>query len=91
MGTALITIKLMPTSPEVDLEKIKESAQKVVEENKGTKVRFEEEPIAFGLKAVNVFFEQDEDVGELDPIEEALGKIENVNSVKITDMRRAFG
>ncbi len=55
MGTALLTIKIMPTSPEVNLEEIKEKAQVVVEEGKGRKCRFEEEPIAFGLKAVMVF------------------------------------
>jgi len=90
MGTALLTIKIMPTSPEVNLEEIKEKAQVVVEENKGRKCRFEEEPIAFGLKAVMVYFDIDEEQ-ELEPIEEGLRKIENVNSVQVVDMRRAFG
>jgi len=80
----------MPTSPEVNLEEIKEKAQVVVEENKGRKCRFEEEPIAFGLKAVMVYFDIDEEQ-ELEPIEEGLRKIENVNSVQVVDMRRAFG
>ncbi len=90
MGTALIKIKLMPTSPEVDLEKIKTNAQIVVEEKGGKKCVFEEEPIAFGLTAVILFFEIDESQ-ELEPIEENLKKIENVNSAQVIDMRRAFG
>jgi len=37
-----------------------------------------------------VFFDIDESQ-EIDPIEEGLRKIENVNSVQVVDMRRAFG
>jgi len=91
MGIALIKIKLMPSSPDVNLEKIKEKAKKIVENNKGARVSFEEQPIAFGLKAVIVGFEQNEDNGELEPIENALREIEDVNSVEVVDMRRAFG
>ena len=47
MGIALITIKLMPSSPEVNLEEIKEKAKEVVEKGQGKNPRFEEEPIAF--------------------------------------------
>ena len=90
MGTALITLKLMPSSPEVNLEEIKEKVKPLIEKGLGKNPRFEEEPIAFGLKAIKVFFELDETI-ELEPIEESLGKIENVNSVQVIDMRRAFG
>lgn len=90
MGIALITLKLMPSSLDVDLEELKEKAKEIIENKQGQKTRFEEEPIAFGLKAVLVFFEIDEEQ-ELEPIEEELKKIENVQSVQVTDMRRAFG
>lgn len=90
MGIALITIKLMPSSPEANLEEIKQKAKEIVEQGKGKNTRFEEEPIAFGLKAVLVFFEIDEEQ-ELESIEQSLGKIENINSAQVTDMRRAFG
>lgn len=90
MGTALITIKLMPSSPEVNLKEIQEKAKTIIEENKGEKTRFEEVPVAFGLKSINAFFDLDEEV-ELEPIENKLREIENVNSAEVTDMRRAFG
>tara|TARA_Y100000310_G_C20512450_1_gene729530 strand:- start:363 stop:635 length:273 start_codon:yes stop_codon:yes gene_type:complete len=90
MGTALLKIKLMPTSPDVNLEEIKEKAKKVIEEGKGMRVTFDEEPIAFGLKAVIANFDIDES-NELEPIENALREIENVNSAEVIDMRRAFG
>jgi len=90
MGIVLIKIKLMPLSPETNLEEIKEKAESIIKGNKGESCQFEEQPIAFGLKAVIVGFALEEKY-ELEPIEEKLKKIENVNSVEVTDMRRAFG
>jgi elongation factor 1-beta len=90
MGTALVKIRIMPTSPDADLEKIKDSAFSIIEENKAKNAMFDEEPIAFGLKAVIASFDLDESL-PLEPIEESLRKIENVNSAEVVDMRRAFG
>ena len=90
MGTALIKIKLMPISPESNLDEIKQKAKLILEEKKGKHPEFEEEAIAFGLKAVITSFQLDEN-DELDPIEEELKKIENVSSVQVIDMRRAIG
>ena len=90
MGIAAVKIKLMPTSPEVNLEEIKEKAKILVEQKSGKNCKFEEEPIAFGLKAIIVFFAWPEEL-ELEELEEELKKIENVNSVQVVDMRRAFG
>ena len=88
--TTLVKIKLMPSSPETDLEEIKEKTRKLIESGGGKGVKFEEEPIAFGLKAVIVFFLWDEEK-ELEPLENSLEEIENVNSVEMIDMRRAIG
>ena len=80
----------MPASQDTNLEEIKERAKIAIENSKGKNPNFEEEPIAFGLKAVIAGFQLDEE-DELEPIEEALRKIENVNSAEVVDMRRAFG
>jgi|TARA_B100001971_G_C17701439_1_gene291875 elongation factor 1-beta len=87
--TAIVKIKLMPSSPETNLEEIKEKVKKLIKNGDGKGVKFEEEPIAFGLKAVIVFFLWDEGK-ELEPLENSLEKIENVNSVEMMDMRRAI-
>lgn len=90
MGYVNVKIKLMPSSPETNLEEIKEKAKSLIEENKGSNVHFEEEPIAFGLKAVIIFFIWPEEK-ELEPVENLLEKIENVVSEQVVDMRRAIG
>ena len=80
----------MPKSPDTDLEAIKNKAHDIIAENEGKNIMFHEEPIAFGLKAVIASFDIDEKE-PLDQIETSLSKIENVNSVQVIDMRRAFG
>jgi len=90
MGIAGVKIKIMPTSPEADLENIKETAKALIEKKGGKNCNFEEEPIAFGLKAVIIFFAWPEEL-ELENLEKELQKIDEVNSTQVIDMRRAFG
>jgi len=90
MGTINVRIKIMPSSPNSNLEDIKEEARKTIEREGGKGCIFGEEPIAFGLKAVIVTFLYPEEKG-IDSMENHLGKIENVNSVQVVDIRRAFG
>ena len=53
MAKAIITFKLMPESPDVDLEAIKTEALKIAEEAGAIgQLQSKIEPIAFGLKAV---------------------------------------
>ena len=89
MGSINVRIKIMPSSPSDDLKKIEDNAKKIIEKNGGKGSIFEEEPIAFGLKAVIVTFLYPEEK-ELEEVESQLGKIENVKSVQIIDMRRAL-
>lgn len=87
MGTAGIKIKIMPLSPDVNLEEIKNNAKALIEEKGGKNCRFEEEPIAFGLKAIMVYFDWPEEK-ELEELENKLREIKDINSAEIIDMRR---
>lgn len=92
MGIAVVTIKVMPESPEVDLEIIKEQVAKMVVEFAGegdTKASIE--PVAFGLKCLNYIFVMDEDLGSPDVLAERVQEIEGVQSADISDVRRALG
>lgn len=90
MGTALIQIKIMPDSPDVNLDEIQKQAEKIIKENQGQNPSFEKQPIAFGLTALIASFSIDESV-PTDPFETKLKEIENVSSAEIIDFRRAFG
>ncbi len=87
MGEVVATIKLMPENPEVDLEKMK----KEVEESIPDKVdlhKIEEEPIAFGLVALNVMVVVGDAEGGTEIIEDKLAQIEDVSNIEVTDVRR---
>jgi len=90
MGTALVTIRIMPESPNSNLEEIQKKAKEIVEKNKGKKPLTKTEPIAFGLNAVILNFALDESLS-IDNIENPLKKIKGVNSAEVIDFRRAFG
>lgn len=86
-GIVGVKVKLMPESPSVDLIKIEAAARKIVEENNGTNKAYSIEPIAFGLKALIVFFFYDE-YSDTSLIEERLGQIPEVQSAQIIDLRK---
>ena len=87
MGKMNVKLKLMPTSPSVNLENIKKKAKELVEKRGGTNSQFQEEPIAFGLKAVIMTFIWPEEK-ELEETEEMLKRIQDVSSEEIIDLRR---
>ena len=89
-GTAVVIIKIMPTSPSVDLEHIKKQIMHFAEHNGGKSVTIETQEVAFGLKALILKMAFPEEKGT-DMIEEHISKIKDVSSVTIEDYRRAFG
>ena len=92
MANVVVTLKLMPESPEVDLSKIEIEAKKRIHKIVGPgDMKIEQEPIAFGLKAIKIMFIMNEAMGNTEPIEDAVANIDGVQSVEITDVRRAVG
>tara|TARA_Y100000310_G_C19989368_1_gene493404 strand:- start:127 stop:405 length:279 start_codon:yes stop_codon:yes gene_type:complete len=92
MAKVIITMKLMPTSPDVDLGTVESQVKdKIVAFAGETETRFSQEPIAFGLKALQVIFVADEARGSTDNLEQELRNLEEVESVEVTDVRRAIG
>jgi len=91
MGIAALQIKVMPTSPEVDLEKLKKDLEEKIIQVGAIRVeKTEEQDVAFGLKAVIITIAWPEEQ-ETDKAEAALKEVENVSSVDTIDYRRAFG
>ena len=90
MGTALVKLKIMPESLEVDLEALKETIKELLGPEVDSAIDFEEEAIAFGLKALITGFALDESK-EIDPIQAKLTSLKNIKSAEVSDFRRAFG
>ena len=90
MGTALITIKIMPIAPDTDLNEIQKKAEKIIIKEQGKNFIVKKEPVAFGLNSLNISFSRDENLDN-DKMMDELNSIENVSSAEIIDFRRAFG
>lgn len=90
MGTALVKLKIMPESPEADLDKIEVNAKEIIDKSASRPSLVEREPIAFGLTALIFNFAIDESKS-IDDIENPLKAIPQVSSTEIIDFRRAFG
>ena len=82
----------MPESPEIDLNSLEEQTKNIIKEFAGeTETKSEQEPIAFGLKALKIIFVMDESKGSTDALENKIKEIQGVNSVEVVDVRRAIG
>jgi len=89
-GTVAVIVKIMPNSPETNLEEIKEKVKTNLEAEGGMNISYEEKPIAFGLKAIFLKMAWPEEK-DTEIIESKISQVENVSSVNIEDYRRAFG
>ncbi|HEU17689.1 MAG TPA: elongation factor 1-beta [Methanolinea sp.] len=82
MGSVALILKIMPVSPEVDLNdlvgKIKEKVAGVQD------VR--EEPIGFGLKALKMAVVVDDAGGASDAVEETINSIDGVERAEIVEL-----
>lgn len=87
MGEVVATVKLMPEGPDIDLEQVKINVQTVVDEAAELH-KIEEEPIAFGLVALNVMFIVDDGEGGTEVVEEKLSQIPGVSNIEVMDVRR---
>lgn len=76
MGNVAIKLKIMPDSPDTDLEKIKEEISKKIE-IKDSKI----EPIAFGLSALKILIIVSDKGTE--KIEKEIRSIEGVSEVEV--------
>ena len=93
MGNAIVTFKIMPESPEIDLEAIKEKALAIAKE-KGAKgdMQSKVEPVAFGLQQILIMgmYEVTDDA-DFDAIASEMGKLAGVASSEVAQMDLALG
>lgn len=90
MAFALIRIKVMPDSPSADLDSIESNIKNLLEEAGSKSIKFEREPIAFGLTAVISQFSWDDSESN-DELMEKIQQMDHVSSAEIIDYRRAIG
>ncbi len=91
MAKVVVTLRIMPESPDVNLDKLQKEVLKIIKSAVGdTETKVEKEPIGFGLNALKILFVMDENK-KTEGIESSIGNIDDVQSVDVTDVRRAIG
>ena len=91
MANVIITLKIMPDSPDVNLEKLEEDVQHMIKEFAGDIGKSEKEPVGFGLTALKIIFVMSEDLGSTDDLEEKIKELKDVGNAEVIDVRRAVG
>lgn len=91
MAEVVVTLKIMPDSPETDLDKIKKEASVLIKNFGGDIGKTLVEPVAFGLKSLSLMFVMDESKGDTEPLEKKVSGIKGVSSVEVVDVRRTIG
>ncbi|WP_456483406.1 elongation factor 1-beta [Methanopyrus kandleri] len=92
MSKVLVDLKVLPESADVDYEELKEAIREklesmdVVDSIEG----MEEEPIAFGLKAIRVKVVVPDAEGGTDALEDALKEVDEVNQVEVVSASRTL-
>ncbi len=87
MGKVAAAIKIMPESPEVDLDALQERLEAALPE--GAKINgFERDEVAFGLVALLPTVIVPDDTGGTEAVEEAFVDVEGVESVSVENVGR---
>ena len=92
MAQVVVTLKIMPQSPEVNLSELEGKAKKeIIKFCDSKEFRTEIQPVAFGLKALVILFVMDEKIGSTEALEQKISQLDGVESVEVPDVRRAVG
>ncbi len=92
MAKVIIKMRVMPESTEVDLAELEKILREKIEAFTEMPLNnVETNPVAFGLKSLDLTFAMDESKGDTEVLENDLANLEQVTSVEITSVSRALG
>ncbi|ACV10812.1 translation elongation factor aEF-1 beta [Halorhabdus utahensis DSM 12940] len=87
MGDVAANIKVMPESPEVDLDELQDRLEQSLPE--GAKINsVERDDVAFGLVALLPTVIVPDDAGGTEAVEEAFSDVDDVESVSVEEVGR---
>jgi elongation factor 1-beta len=87
MGDVAAKIKVMPQSPDVDLDELEGRLEDALPE--GAEIRgFQREDVAFGLTALLPTVVVPDDAGGTEAVEEAFSDVERVESIDVDSVGR---
>jgi elongation factor 1-beta len=84
MGEVAVILKIMPESPEIDINKLQEEIKANVPGIEDMRV----EPIGFGLSAIKIAMITQDEEGAGDNVEGLFSKIAGIERVEIESLNR---
>ena len=92
MARVVVSLRIMPQGIDVDLTELESKAKKeIVNFCSSKEFKTTIQPIAFGLKSLDIIFVMNESKGSTEVLENKISQIDGVESVEVTDVRRAIG
>jgi len=87
MGKVAAKLKVMPASPDIDLDELQERLEESLPE--GATIRgFDREDVAFGLVALFPTVVVPDDAGGTETVEESFQGVDGVESVEVEEVGR---
>lgn len=83
MGAVAITFRILPDEADTDLEKIKSGVRQALE---GSLRDLQEQPVAYGLKAIVAIAVVRDEAGGSERLEQSIASIPGVGSVETVDV-----
>lgn len=83
MAEVAVTLRVMPESAEVNLDKLEAQIRERVKVHSISR-----EPIAFGLEALRVVAVVEDAAGGTEPLEKELANLPGVGNVQVTNLTR---
>jgi elongation factor 1-beta len=87
MGKVAAKLKIMPQSPDIDLDELQERLEEALPEGATIK-GFERDDVAFGLVALLPTVIVPDDAGGTEAVEEAFQGVEGVESIAVENVGR---
>ena len=91
MASVIVTLRVMPESADVELKKLEGRIVPLISGFGGRVAKTEQQPIAFGLKALLIYFVMDESKGSTEPLEKQISQLAGVMNAIVDDVRRTVG
>jgi elongation factor 1-beta len=90
MARVAVVLKVYPEDINIDLEELRREIERRLPQDYSLKA-WDEEPIAFGLKALRLFITMPEEIeGGTEPLEQIISQVPGVSQVEVELIQRIF-